>query len=83
MNENINILNILQDKYSEQILLSSSDVAEILGVSQGTITNMLKGNKLPYLKFGDAKTSTIRFDIVAIARWLESKSSFGEGSKDV
>lgn len=80
MNEKNNILDILQDKYDDKILLSSSDVAEILGVSQGTVTNMVKGNKLPYLKFGDAKTSTIRFNIVAIARWIESKSSFEEAT---
>lgn len=73
------MLNVLQSNYDGKILLHSSDVSELLGVSQGTVTNMVKGNRIPYLKFGDAKTSTIRFDIVALAHWLESKNSFTKG----
>jgi len=76
------MLNVLQSSYDGRILLHSSDVAELLGVSQGTVTNMVKGNRIPHLKFGDAKTATIRFDIVALARWLESKNSFTKGVQD-
>ena len=71
----VSMLSTLQNTYENKPLLKSNNVAEILDVSLGTVTNLVKGNKIPYIKFGDAKSSTIRFDIVAIAKWLEDKNS--------
>ena len=68
----INILEVLQMMFDYKAILKSSEVAGALGVSSGTLSNLVKENKIPYLKFGESKTSSIRFDIVAIAKWIES-----------
>lgn len=71
----IGMLSLLQTQYPDKTLLTSKNISEILDVSLGTVNNLVKAQKIPYLKFGDAKSSTIRFDIVSIARWLEIQNS--------
>ena len=69
MNSQINIINILEQKFNK-VLLTRQELAEVLTVSIGTVTNLIKDKKIPYIKFGDTKTSTIRFNITDVAKWM-------------
>lgn len=72
MDSKINIQDILEKRFNKN-MLNRNDMAEYLGVSLGTITNLVKDNQIPYIKFGTAsKTSTIRFEINAISRWIDT-----------
>jgi excisionase family DNA binding protein len=61
MNSQTNIINMLEQKFNK-VLLTRQELAEVLTVSIGTVTNLIKEKKIPYIKFGDTKTSTIRFN---------------------
>lgn len=67
----VTILQVMEKVFENKILLTKRDVAYALGVSVGTVTNLVKEEKIPYIKFG-GKASNIRFDIAAIATWIEN-----------
>ena len=72
---------VLKNKYRKD-MLKNKEIAEFLDVSIGTITNMVNDNKIPYLKLGSgSKTSTIRFEVSAIAQWIDNM--YNHASKGV
>jgi excisionase family DNA binding protein len=73
MNSQTNIINILEQKFNK-VLLTRQELAEILTVSIGTVTNLIKDKKIPYVKFGNTKTSSIRFNIVDVAKWIATSA---------
>ena len=73
MHLHANIQAGLEKRFNKS-MLNRKEMAEFLSVSLGTITNLIKDEKIPYLKLGVA-TSTIRFDVVSIAQWVEGMST--------
>lgn len=70
-----NILKILNEKYNS-LLITKSQLAEIMNCSLSTIDNLLKeGKNIPTpIKFGEGKNSSIRFNIVDVAEFLSVKA---------
>ena len=75
----VTILQVMEKVFENQVLLTKKDVAYALGVSVGTVTNLVREEKIPYIKFG-GKASNIRFDITAIATWIENRNPKKEGA---
>jgi len=73
MNSQTNIVNILEQKFNK-VLLTRQELAEVLTVSIGTVTNLIKDKKISYIKFGNTKTSSIRFNIVDVAEFLATSA---------
>ena len=65
--------NTMKQRFQKD-MLKREDLAEYLDVSIGTISNLVRDKKIPYIKLGGA-TSTIRFDATAISEWLESMNN--------
>ena len=65
---------VLQALFPDKALITSAEVQQAFGISAGTLSSLVKKEKIPYIKFGGAK-STIRFDIVAITKWIEESGS--------
>ena len=66
---------VLKNRYHKDIL-KNKEIAEFLDVSVGTISNMVKDNKIPYLKLGNgSKTSSIRFEVAAISQWIDNMNN--------
>ena len=63
-------LEVLQALFPKKALIESDEVKQAFGISAGTLASLVRNEKIPYIKFGGAK-STLRFDIVAIAKWIE------------
>jgi excisionase family DNA binding protein len=51
-------------------LLTIEQLAEQIQISKGTIYKWTMANKIPHLKMGSA----VRFDPVAIEKWLKSRT---------
>ena len=54
-------------------LMTVKEVAEILRVSEKTVTRLMDQNDMPYIKVGGSR----RVDQDAFAAWLESKRFSG------
>ena len=72
------ILKNLVERYQKSTL-TKSELANELGVSLSTIDKALaKGNVLPQsIKIGDEKNSSVRFNIVAVASYIENINTQG------
>lgn len=53
-------------------LLKASDVAELLGVSMGTVLDWWQEGKLPGFRLGGSVGSPVRFRMSEIEAWLDS-----------
>lgn len=62
--------NPLKQRFQKD-MINRQDLSEYLEVSIGTISNLIKDKKLPYIKLGTG-TSTIRFDVNAIQEWIDT-----------
>jgi len=62
--------SVLQALFPDKVLITSAEVQQAFGISSGTLASLVKKEKIPYIKFGGAK-STLRFDIVAISNWIQ------------
>ena len=67
--------NTLKQRFQKD-MLRREDLAEYLDVSIGTISNLVRDEKVPYIKLGGA-TSSIRFDAIAISEWIDDMNSIG------
>ena len=70
--------SVLQALFPDKALITSAEVQQAFGISAGTLSSLVKNERIPYIKFGGAK-STLRFDIVAISTWIQ-KSGIGGSS---
>jgi len=62
--------NPLKQRFQKD-MIDRKDLSEYMEVSIGTISNLIRDKKIPYIKLGTGP-STIRFDVHAISRWIDS-----------
>ena len=56
-------------------LVTSKDLAEYLGVTEGTVRNWRSLNQgPPYVKMGKLRNSKIRYDMNVVKKWLTKHS---------
>jgi len=55
-------------------LLTIDQVSESLNVPKSTIRSWIHEQKIPFLKFGEGKKSTVRFDPDTLNQWVLEKS---------
>jgi len=69
-------IGVLATRY-KQIMLSKENFAEIMNVSIGTVDKWIASNQnIPkYIKLGEAKNASIRFNITEVASYLVNKES--------
>jgi len=77
---------IMQDGDDLEIstMLSTAEVAYLIGVDGSTIRRWVHADKLHAIKFGDAKTASLRFTAQEIDRFIDerSKKNAKKKSKD-
>ena len=56
-------------------LLNRQQVAELLGVTERQVQRMICERRIPFTKLGDGRSAPVRFDPVAIDRWLAARST--------
>ena len=54
-------------------LMTVIDLADLLHTSEKAIYAKVSRGELPYMKFGEGKSGSIRFDPNEIARYLDAK----------
>ena len=67
---------IMQDGEDLEIstMLSTAEVAYMFGVDGSTIRRWVHADKLHAIKFGDAKTASLRFTAHEIDRFIDERS---------
>jgi predicted DNA-binding transcriptional regulator AlpA len=57
-------------------LIDSGKLAEMLGVSEGTLRNWRSQKKgPPFIKLGKTSNADVRYEIDEVQRWLKKNSS--------
>ena len=66
---------IMQDGEDLEIstMLSTAEVAYLIGVDGSTIRRWVHADKLHAIKFGDAKTASLRFTAKEIDRFIDER----------
>ena len=55
----------------QKILLNSKQAAAYLGLNQQWLTQArVRGNSPPFIKFGNAQNSPVRYDVQALDQWI-------------
>ena len=58
-----------------QTLLKSYEVAELLGVSNQWLAKArITGESPPYVKFGKAHNSPVRYDLTEVQEWIAKRT---------
>jgi excisionase family DNA binding protein len=56
--------------HMERLLLSPTQVAEMLGIGRPTVYSLLARGELPSVRFGRA----VRVPLAALTRWIETRA---------
>ena len=58
-----------------QTLLKSNEVAELLGISNQWLAKArITGESPPYVKFGKAHNSPVRYDLTEVQEWIAKRT---------
>lgn len=59
----------------KETLLKSSEVAKLLGVSNQWLAKArITGDSPPYIKFGKAHSSPVRYDLSEVQEWIAKRT---------
>lgn len=59
----------------KETLLKSSEVAKLLGVSNQWLAKArITGDSPPYIKFGKAHSSPVRYDLAEVQEWIAKRT---------
>lgn len=56
-------------------MLTKEQVAELLNITPRQVQRMICERRIPFTKIGDGRSAPVRFDPVAIDRWLAARST--------
>ena len=62
-------------------MLSTAEVAYMIGVDGSTIRRWVHADKLHAIKFGDAKTASLRFTAQEIDRFIDERREIANAKK--
>ena len=65
---------MINEELQEKEILNSQEVSKLIGVRVSTIRYWVIAGKIPYIKFGESGSSTVRFRRKELLDWMKKHS---------
>lgn len=73
-------MRLHDDSHHGQRLLKAAAAAKYLGISERTLWTLSSVGRIPTVRFGDGDRKSVRYDVVDLDSWIDSRKRGGGAS---